>query len=494
MIALRPRHLGAPVVLWALLAGLAAAQQTVPDIWGIGAGPSAPQMSDPTPQLGDPAAERRVDLNVQLDGARKQGFVLPADPDLSAYSDQTLTELQGRMAAQSDPCRKALEMALYLDAHIDEAQWLERLKAIDNPVEMFGRMLRKAYVAEGLGDDALGKLAEKFPQMGYVDKGLKVVETLPLINEHNIGSVAVREGGWTYDIWARSQGWDAAKIKEVQGSLLAQRGTSAVRITELTAALQRAEAEAEAAHSARLKAAAKVQQDGLDALEVQARTLAWADDNPVWSTRRAALLNAYKAVEYESLKQLEKQTLAALERFETETRAEELKVAQAEVQFAALSNYVLPAARGECDKIGKSGILDAVAPAAAPAPAEDTRTPEEKIVGSIVALPHDKLIPTLAALGVPTSEEFLNCLCHSAGYGSPGTAQFYHPDTLGTYDKRYSCQHPGDPCIVSGYGCLRYPLPSDPGVWESCGAQHAPPGSVGVTEAIVSQMAKRAKP
>jgi len=490
MIALRPHHLGAPIVLWALLAGLAAAQQSVPDIWGIGPGAAAPQVSDPTPQLSDPAAELRIDLNVQLEGARTQGFVLPADPDLSAYSNQTLTELQGRMGAQSDPCRKALEMALYLDAHVDEAQWQERLKAIDNPVEMFGRMLRKAYVAEGLGDDALGKLAQQFPQMGYVDKGLKVVETLPLINEHNIGSVAVREGGWTYDIWARSQGWDEAKIKEVQGSLLTQRVTSAARITELSAALERAEAEAEAAHSARLQAAARVQQDGLDALEVQARTLAWADDNPVWASRRADLLNAYKSVEYESLKQLEKQTLAALERFETETRAEELKVAQAEVQFAALSNYVLPAARGDCDKIGKSGILDA----AAPASAEDTRTPEAKIVGSIIALPHDKLMPTLAALGVTPSEDFLNCLCHSAGYGSSGTAQFYHPDTLGTYDKRYACQHPGDPCIVSNYGCMRYPLPSDPGVWDRCGAQHATPGGASVTEAIVLQMAKRAKP
>jgi hypothetical protein len=72
---------------------------------------------------------------------------------------------------------------------------------------------------------------------------------------------------------------------------------------------------------------------------------------------------------------------------------------------------------------------------------------------------------------VSVPQDFYNCVCRAAGYGSSGTSQYYHPDTIGTYDKRYSCQHPGPPCIVSGYGCSRHPLPSDPEIFESCAAK-----------------------
>lgn len=88
-----------------------------------------------------------------------------------------------------------------------------------------------------------------------------------------------------------------------------------------------------------------------------------------------------------------------------------------------------------------------------------------------ISLPHDRQLLVLQSLGVSVPQDFYNCVCRAAGYGSPGTSQYYHPDTIGTYDERYSCQHPGPPCIVSGYGCSRHDLPSDPKIFESCAAK-----------------------
>jgi len=111
-------------------------------------------------------------------------------------------------------------------------------------------------------------------------------------------------------------------------------------------------------------------------------------------------------------------------------------------------------------------------PAAANQPTiQNTLTAEERrtlTMNKLQQLSHKKLLAVMKDLGIKVPVSFYNCLCRNAGYGSGGTDQFYHPDTLGEYDKRYTCQQPGLPCIVSGYGCTRYPLPSDPEVWKSC--------------------------
>lgn len=87
-------------------------------------------------------------------------------------------------------------------------------------------------------------------------------------------------------------------------------------------------------------------------------------------------------------------------------------------------------------------------------------------------LNHAKMQAVFKKLNVHPSLDFYNCLCVSAGYGSPGTSQIYHPDTIGEYNPKYSCNKPGDPCVVAGYGCLRYPLPTDGKIWDQCMAIH----------------------
>ena len=94
----------------------------------------------------------------------------------------------------------------------------------------------------------------------------------------------------------------------------------------------------------------------------------------------------------------------------------------------------------------------------------------------LAQLGHDRLLYLLDYMGIKIKEKdtakFMNCLCIEAHYGAIGTRQFYHPDTYGKYNPNYSCQQPGPPCIVSGFGCTRHPLPgpdkTPSGPWSYC--------------------------
>ncbi len=97
---------------------------------------------------------------------------------------------------------------------------------------------------------------------------------------------------------------------------------------------------------------------------------------------------------------------------------------------------------------------------------------EDYIMKLLARLNHTKFLDTLKALNVKSPDPFFDCLCRNAGYGSPGTRQFYHPDTLGKFDERYSCQHPGEPCVVAGNGCLRHPFPKNINLMTRCATTH----------------------
>jgi hypothetical protein len=105
-------------------------------------------------------------------------------------------------------------------------------------------------------------------------------------------------------------------------------------------------------------------------------------------------------------------------------------------------------------------------------PGPDVVVKHKSLVEYLTSLNHKKVEKVFDHLGVKPSQEFLNGLCRAAGYGSSGTSQIYHPDTIGEYNAKYSCNKPGDPCVVSGFGCMRYPLPSDPKIWEQALAKY----------------------
>ncbi len=108
------------------------------------------------------------------------------------------------------------------------------------------------------------------------------------------------------------------------------------------------------------------------------------------------------------------------------------------------------------------------------------------LLSQIIGLDYGKQRAVYDRLGFAPGDAFWNCLCASAGYGSSSTSQFYHPGTIGDYDKRYSCNQPGDPCVVSGFGCSRHPLPSDAGIWERCGARSVAAGAADPLAALIA--------
>jgi hypothetical protein len=91
------------------------------------------------------------------------------------------------------------------------------------------------------------------------------------------------------------------------------------------------------------------------------------------------------------------------------------------------------------------------------------------IIERLASINHNKIESLLKHIGKEAPPNLYNCLCVKDGGGaSMGVSVFYHPDIYGTYDERYICNRPGDPCIASGFGCWRFPLPRDPKIWEEC--------------------------
>jgi hypothetical protein len=123
---------------------------------------------------------------------------------------------------------------------------------------------------------------------------------------------------------------------------------------------------------------------------------------------------------------------------------------------------------------------------------ETPRSPrEDRVMKALIGLPHSRHLDTLKELGITPEGGFLDCLCRSAGYGSSTTAQFYHPDTIGEYNRMYSCSQPGEPCVVSGFGCMRYPMPSDPAIWDSCGREFPGEGGGNLIDKMLKEISKR---
>lgn len=84
-------------------------------------------------------------------------------------------------------------------------------------------------------------------------------------------------------------------------------------------------------------------------------------------------------------------------------------------------------------------------------------------------LNHTKLEALMQRVGKKAPKNFYNCLCRQDGGGAAmGVGVSYHPKPLEPYNEKYSCNSEGPPCMASGYGCWRFPLPSDAKMWTYC--------------------------
>lgn len=422
-------------------------------------------------------------LGKRIETAKAESYLLPKVADVSKYSDNTLWQLEQRLRTIPDPCLAAVEMALFLDSRRFETSLSASLEAYDSPGVMALEIIHAWVVPDGVGvgtsvlDDLFSTTGKVFSPIG---KLTDAAETWTIFQKHFVGTVESESGKWAYEAWrdAQGKGLNPEQIVTRERALQQQ---SATHLAEVEAAKESLDAEmmrVDLAHGqARLEIEARYNA-AVEKIRFEAGGNALRLEEPAFAIKLANAKNTYTAEWGRELARYEEAQRQVIKAQSERMRAALMTIAKLQVQRETLQKVAQPVADNDCEGIGKAPepvLKSGIAP-----------------LSEIITLPHDRLMRVLKVLKVSTSGDFLNCLCRSARYGSMGTQQFYHPDTLGDYDRRYSCQHPGEPCVVSGYGCLRYPLPNKTEIWESCAAVHVGEGGIPLTRQISDAVKERA--
>lgn len=119
---------------------------------------------------------------------------------------------------------------------------------------------------------------------------------------------------------------------------------------------------------------------------------------------------------------------------------------------------------------------------------------DQRALEALLPLNFKKHSAVMKELGIEPAGNFYDCLCRQARYGSSNTRQFFHPGRIGEYNPRYSCNQAGPPCVVSGYGCSRHPLPKDSDIYAYCEAQARKAGGAEPLSTALDGVQKRRKP
>lgn len=430
----------------------------------------------------------RNEANQTLRDLESRGYITPTLSDLSKYPARTIRELKTVLDAQSDDCLKAVSGALFLDAHRREASVeaavddLQNTNLVRDLANIWGMSLL-ADINPNLKVDLQidpymflqSNLADSVSSFAGMFDNLH--KTVNAFVDHNREAIANSREVWIEDIIRVStlHNWDENTLARAQQQLRTkvEKAYADIQAAEVTAktAIPKIEERFQDRLS-RIASARDVEIYKLDR-EVNSET--------AYNIKLGNIQANFVAANQEARDQRVAEFKQVLQSRQYMISLSLQKIAKAHVQSQALGRYALPIAQGECDKISKTGFV---------------QTPVSCKAGDFMCeltrLPHDKLMSTFEALGVTPSRDYLNCVCRAAGYGTSGTAQFYEPNTIGTYDARYSCQHPGPPCIVQGYGCGRRPLPTDPDKWKSCGSSVEAQGGDNPFKAVEAGIRARA--
>lgn len=113
----------------------------------------------------------------------------------------------------------------------------------------------------------------------------------------------------------------------------------------------------------------------------------------------------------------------------------------------------------------------------------------KNITEKLPALNHAKLEALMQRIGKKVPKNLYNCLCKQDGGGAAmGVSVSYHPQFLEPYSDKYSCNHEGAPCMASGMGCWRFPLPSDSKIWNYCTQQNKYEDNSTIIDAIINEV------
>lgn len=426
--------------------------------------------------------ELRNTVAAQLRQARDKGYAMPKVADPWAYGAETLQEVESRLKTAKNPCLSALETALYLDSRRAETSVGAALEKIENPGIMALEIAAEWVLPDGVGVstsllDYLFKVDGHFGPIGTLTDA---VDSWKIMKRHFVGTVESESGGWAYAAWreASDKKWTDADLKAQHKARV---DLSASLLAEIEVAKEGLDDQmmwVDLSHGQARLDIEKRHADAVDAIRMEAGGNALRLEEPAFVTKLANAKNVFAREWGEELQRYQDAQNKVIADHTGKVARALKDIARLQVEQATLKKYVVHVLRGECEQTDQP-----LQPSA-----EEKASPLNPILG----LAHDRLKRVLGALRIEPPKAFMNCLCAKAGWGSPQTSRFYHPDTWGPYDKRYVCQRPGEPCIVEGYGCLRFPLPSDPAVWTGCAAEVAGAGERKLTTAIEQSVAARA--
>lgn len=515
-------------VALALAGSLPAPAQTASDPTGLfvlPGDPGAPAIQSGTATVDDLGqSEELVGLRLRFDKLRAAGFPMPDVDDLDAYGRGTLLTAAQLIRDQSDDCIAAADMAMFLNSRIADTNWGDAIGTVDRPLWMTVKVMATMTLPDpfSTGGSLADQLADYFlkrkTRFGLVGTLYNAVQSVEIVTEHWGDTIAVQHGQWALDAYdkARREDWSAEEVAAEISGLQKQSNDLLSRInyenTIFEGAIVAAKelhtenaARIDAAYKARLAALAEDEATGGE----RKRREQWLLENAhtgqpkpgmdmvIDPTRNPSEIGYEWAVtetepggryyrEERSRAQMELDLARAEARlmheallrkiaYDFDRQMEERLNSLARLQVAreTLHKMNLAIANGNCQDIAKPDKV------------------KEKMPGlgmeALVALPHDELMSTLEVLRIWPPEDMMSCICVSAGYGQHGTTQLYHPDTIGDYNPLYACNHPGAPCVVSGFGCLRYPLPSNPAFWRACG-EGTDVGGMTVPDAIADRL------
>jgi hypothetical protein len=449
------------------------------------------------------AEEARAAIIEKFEILRAAGYPMPSVTDMTAYNRTTLVEANRLFLTADNSCTTAVDLAMFLDAHIEDTNLADALGTLDRPLWMARKVAATMILPDKVGlsteviDRLLG-LKNRFSWIGFANN---VWESSKTVDQHWDDTARVQHGKWAQDVYveARRENWDEEDIGLELLNLQAQSDRLLAEVNAHSAAFDAAVTAEEARHEAHMAELDRIYADRLDRIAKdeaegaeRKRREQWLRDNAhtgepkpgvgviIDPTRNPSEMSYewaitetepggkyYRQVRAAALVDLQVNRAHAKLKHESDLEALALNhgtelndllrdISQLQVERETLQTVNLPMVRGKCEELGKPGTLKEKMP--------------EISLETAIQLPHDELVSVLQHLDVMPSDEVMTCICQMAGYGSPQTTQIYHPDTWGDFDARYECNHPGPPCIVAGYGCTRHPLPSNPAFWKGCAA------------------------
>ena len=209
-------------------------------IWSIPAPTGAPETSEGTSQLDMSAIQKaRAFTEGKLGALEAQGHMGPLVKNISNYSDATVTGLHDLMNKHNDPCTQAVRASIYLDAHLEEADWTQRLSGYERLPEAALEILISHH--KPTSRDVLVSI---FTKLSKIDNVLKVYDAYQTAQKYYTKTPEVRKGIWTNEIvtQAGDSNWTEGDIEKRRAALLADAQVAAEEMLDvqerITEALQ----------------------------------------------------------------------------------------------------------------------------------------------------------------------------------------------------------------------------------------------------------------